>query len=75
MANRQQFVSLNNSDYSPIEVLCGVPQGFSLGLLLVLVCVNDLHKAFVNLNITHFTDDANLWFHAMQLGNRIRRQL
>ena len=34
MANRQQFVSLNNSESSRLKVLCEVPQGSTLGLLL-----------------------------------------
>ena len=32
--NRQQFVSLNNSESSRLKVLCGVPEGSTLGPLL-----------------------------------------
>ena len=30
--------------------------------------MNDLHKAFINLNITHFADDTNLFFHVTKSG-------
>ena len=30
--------------------------------------MNDLHKAFINLNITHFADDTNLFFHVAKSG-------
>ena len=41
---------------------------------LVLIYINDLHKAFINLNITHFANDTNLCFHAKNWYNRIRCQ-
>ena len=48
LANRQLYVSFNNSESSQLKVLCGFPKGFTLGLLLFYIHKNELHKAFVN---------------------------
>ena len=62
LVNRQQSVSLHNSESSRLKLLWGVPQRYTLGPLLFLIYKNGLHKAFVNLNMTHFGDDTNLFF-------------
>ena len=68
LAKRQQFATLNNSQSSRLKVICGVPQQSTLSALLFKIYISDLHKAFVNLNITHFAYDTILCFHARNIG-------
>ena len=51
--NRKQRVVLFPADYSAIE--SGVPQGSVLGLLLFLICINDLERN-IKSNVIFFAD-------------------
>ena len=61
LSDRKQFVSINgyNSDLMP--VIYGVPQDSVLGPLLLLIYINDLHKAIRYCKVHHFADDTNLF--------------
>ena len=68
LCNRKQYVSC--SGYSPEikQINCGVPQGSTLGPLLFLLYINDLHFAFSKLTVHHFADDTNLLFAKKNIG-------
>ena len=53
-------VSINGYDSNPGGVKFGAPQGSVLGLLLFLVCINDLKQALKFCKVHHFADDTNL---------------
>ena len=54
----QQQVVLNRQASSWEKVLAGVPQGFVLGSLLSLICVNDIHEGIKSI-CKIFVDDTS----------------
>ena len=42
LANRPQFVTINNSTSTQKTITCGVPQGSILGPLSPFLCITDL---------------------------------
>lgn len=60
LENRKQFVIINGVTSKTNTVLCGVPQGSTLGPLLFILYINDLNLVFKKANIYHFADDTNL---------------
>ena len=68
LTNRKQYVTIGNysSDFKTVQ--CGVPQGSTLGPLLFLIYINDLHFAFEKILVHHFADDTNLIFSSKNLA-------
>ena len=67
LTNRRQYVSINGFNSQEKSVICGVPQGSTLGPLLFLLYINDLHFS-VNQSVTnHFADDTCITYSAMKI--------
>ena len=69
LANRKQFVSLNGFDSNLRDLLCGVPQGSSLGPLLFLIYINDFRLCLDKTNSGHFADDTFIMYGSKKLGS------
>ena len=57
LTNRKQYVLVNGFDSENLDVLCGVPQGSTLGPLLFLIYINDLRFSLKFSVASHFADD------------------
>lgn len=42
LINRKQYVKLEDVESDKMDILCGVPQGSTLGPLFFLICINDM---------------------------------
>ena len=60
LANRKQYVSINGFNSESLNINCGVPQGSTLGPLLFIIYINDLHFALKFSTSSHFADDTCL---------------
>ena len=68
LSGRKQYVSINGSNSSYLNVTCGVPQGSVLGPLLFLIYINDLPRASSKLAFYLFADDTNIYYEAGSLA-------
>ena len=78
LSDRKQYVSLNGSNSSYLNITCGVPQGSVLGPLLFLIYINDLPHASSKLAFYLFADDTNIYYEAeslAQLQSVVNREL
>ena len=62
LTNRQQFISVNNSDSDPLQTTCGVPQGSVLGPVLFLIYIIDFTNCSSIFDFHLFADDSNLFY-------------
>ena len=72
LSERKQYVSVNGSNSSHLNVTCGVPQGSVLGPLLFLIYINDLPQSSSKLKFYLFADDTNIYYEAENL-NQLQR--
>ena len=66
LANRQQYVVVNNHKSGLTTIRCGVPQGSILGPILFLLYINDLNS-HSSLRSVMFADDTNLFLSGKNL--------
>ena len=73
LSNRNQCIIYNvynNIERSVyLDILCNVPQGSILGLLLFLIYVNDLYKCSEKLNPIMCADDTNLFLSSINVDD------
>ena len=62
LTNRTQYVKLGNVESNSLQIVCGVPQGSTLGPLLFLLYINDLANSSDMLSFRLFADDANIFY-------------
>ena len=67
LSNRKQYVELDGVKSPNQTMLCGVPQGSTLGPLLFLIYINDLPNSSEHLSFKIFADDTNVFASAKDL--------
>ena len=58
---------VNGFDSDKLDVVCGVPQGSTLGPLLFLIYINDLRFSLKSSVTNHFADDTCITHHIKKL--------
>ena len=59
--NRYQVVEIGYTISSSQTIICGIPQGSTLGPLLFLLYINDLPNCSSKLSFRIFADDTNMF--------------
>ena len=60
VSNHIQYLSINWYESGLAVINCGAPQGSVLGLLQLLLYINNLNQAIKFFKVRHFADDTNL---------------
>lgn len=78
LTDRQQYVEIHNVRSSIKTVICGIPQGSTLGPLLFLLYINDIVNSSDKLSFRIFADDTNIFAsskNAKELESTINQEL
>ena len=62
LSNRKQNVYVNGITFSLRDITCGVPQGYVLGPILVLLYINDFPYFSKIINFYLFAGDTNIYY-------------
>ena len=62
LTNRKQFVKVGEAESNKLQMLCGVPQGSTLGPLLFLLYINDISNCSDKLSFRIFADDTSVFY-------------
>ena len=71
LEKRKQFVTIDNVSPDTRIIKCGVPQGSILGLLLLILYVNDIANVSVLVKLVLFADDTNMFISDKDLTSLI----
>ena len=69
LCNRNQVVKIGDTISSSQTIICGIPQGSTLGPLLFLLYINDLPNCSSKLSFRIFADDTNMFYTSNNLHN------
>ena len=69
LTHRKQYVALGVTELSYQTMVCGVPQGSSLGPFLFLIYINNLPNCSEFLSFKIFADDTNLFATAKDINS------
>ena len=72
LENRKQFVSIKGFDSETCSIMCGVPQGSTLGPLLFLLYINDFRYSLKKTTSSHFADDTCIIYANQTSSNKIK---
>ena len=61
LLNRSQYVKIGSCESKRQTMICGVPQGSTLGPLLFLLYINDIPNCSTKLSFRLFADDTNIF--------------
>jgi len=62
LKNRQQYVNINDIVSEKKSITVGVPQGSTLGPLLFLIYINDIHKLPLIGKLVLYADDCSIFY-------------
>ena len=69
LSNRKQCVSINGFVSTELPLICGVPQGSTLGPLLFLIYINDFRFSLQDSLSNHFADDTCILYSSKEINN------
>ena len=73
LCNRDEYVSINGINSTPLRVTSCVPQGSVFGPLLFLIFVNDMPNILKKFKFYLFADDTSIYYEPETLNETIKQ--